>query len=136
MKHLFLISTLFTLLFISGCATTVTGRDGNTYEALSKNQIKHLILISRASLADSRKKGMISKNEHYDALHNEPQVKIDYTGDKFGMAKIIWFTRERKLEFTYEDDLTEEIIRKCSFSTSFIPPEHRKIQPDKSIRGH
>lgn len=136
MKFCFFISAFLITVLFSGCAATVVGKDGNTYKALSKSQIERLVLISRASLKESYHKNIITKEEYFDAMHDEPQVIIDYRGDRFGLAKIIWFTRGRKLEFSYEDDLTEEIIRKCSFATSYIQEKDRRIQPDKSIRGH
>ena len=127
---------LVLLLVLTGCTAKVPGKDGNMYQPLSQSQIDHLILISRASLRNSLNKSLICKSEFQYAMRNDPQVKIDYLGDCFGKAKIIWFTGERKLEFTYEDALTDEIIRKCSFAITVIPPHERRVQPDKSIRGH
>ena len=129
-----LIFTAFCVLGCCSCATYVTTEDGSRYKALSRSQIEHLVTISRASLHDSLTKGMITRVEYYDAIHSEPMVRVDYRGDRFGTATVSWRTRGRLLEFRYEDDLTAKIIQKCLFSTSIIPPQERRIQPDKSIR--
>ena len=121
-------------LFCCSCATYVTGEDGQSYKALTRSQKEHLVIISRGSLTERLRSGIITRQEYYDAMHNEPMVRIDYRGDRYGTATITWRTRGRILEFRYEEDLTADIIEKCTFSTGIIPPHERRIQPDKSIR--
>ena len=135
MKIVKLFAALFAMLLLCSCATGVKGADGNTYQALSKSQIDHLVIISRASLKNNLNKNIISRIEYQDAMRYDPSVRIDYRGDRFGTARIIWRTRGRQLEFRYDDDLTAEVIPKCSFSTYIIPAHERRIQPDKSISG-
>ena len=131
-------SVLFALcavLFLCSCATYVTGTDGNLYEALSESEIDDLINISRKALNTNYKKHMITRNEYRDAMRLQPTVKVEYRGDKYGTATVIWRTSGRKLEFKYHDYLTDEVIPRCSFSTSYIPDEERRIQPDLSLQG-
>ncbi|MBE6357219.1 MAG: hypothetical protein E7058_08940 [Lentisphaerae bacterium] len=135
MKTIVLTLPLLSMLLFSGCATRVV-QDGISYEALSKKEIAHLVLISRASLKNSLQKKLISRAEYRFALRNEPSVRIQYRGDRFGTASILWRTPVRVLEFRYDEDLTDEIIRKCSFSTYSVPKHERgEIKPDKSIKG-
>lgn len=122
------------LLILSGCAVYVTGYDGNEYKALSEKQIRHLVHISRVSLKKNLSKKIISPGEYRDAMNMQPEIRIDYRGDRYGTANISWRTRGRKLEFLYHDDLTAEVLP-CSFATSVIPPQERRIMPDKSIPG-
>ena len=135
MKIIKLFSALSAMLMLCSCATKVAGTDGNMYEPLSRKQIDHLIIISRAALKTNLDKRIITRTEYRDAIQSEPMVKIDYRGDRFGTARVTWRTRGRQLEFRYDDDLTQEIIPKCSFSTYIIPAHERRIQPDKSIQG-
>lgn len=134
MKILTFVFSFMLLIAVSGCVSHVTMPDGNEYRALSRSEINRLILISRLSLKDNLDKKLITRKEYTDAMRNEPTVRIDYRGDRFGTATITWRTRDRKLEFYYHDDLTAEVLP-CSFATSFIPPEERSIAPDKSIPG-
>ena len=135
MKTTVLIMSLAAIMLFCGCSTTVI-QDGVAYEALSKKEIAHLVLISRASLKDSLQKKLISRAEYRFALRNEPSVRIQYRGDRFGTASILWRTPVRVLEFRYDENLTDEIIRKCSFSTYSVPEHERGgIKPDKSIKG-
>ncbi|MBO7327508.1 MAG: hypothetical protein J6W00_01890 [Lentisphaeria bacterium] len=129
---------LFALFAVSGlcsCATYVTGSDGNRYEALSKREINHLVTVSRNSLRDNLKKRLITRKEYFDAMRSEPSVKIEYRGDKYGTATVIWRTSDRKLEFKYHDYLTADVITRCTFSTSYISDADRGIQPDFSLKG-
>ena len=133
-KSVFLCAAMLIMLGTS-CATYVTGRDGSRYKALTSSQTEHLVNISRAALKRNLDKNIISRTEFQDAMRYEPMVRVDYRGDRFGTAKVIWRTRGRQLEFTYDEDLTAEIIPKCSFATYIIPAHERRIQPDKSIQG-
>ena len=126
---------LAAMLMLSSCATYVTGSDGNQYEALTEKEIDRLIIISRKAMPENLKKRLVSKREYEDVMRTLPTVKIDYRGDKYGTATVIWRTRGRKVEFQYHDFLTDEISPRCSFSTSYIPDEERRIQPDYSLPG-
>ncbi|MBO5668039.1 MAG: hypothetical protein J6S43_02840 [Lentisphaeria bacterium] len=122
------------VLLLTGCTSTVIV-DGVEYQALSKSQINHLVVISRAALQENLKKELITRQEYRYAMRNEPSVRVQYRGDRFGTATVSWRTGERLLEFRYDEDLTGEIIPKCSFATSFIPERERGIRPDKSLPG-
>lgn len=123
------------VIMLSSCATYVTGTDGGKYEALTQKEINHLIIISRKAMPENLKKRLVSKREYDDVMRIVPTVKIEYRGDKYGTATVIWRTRGRKIEFQYHDYLTDEIIPRCSFSTSYIPDEERRLQPDYSLPG-
>ena len=122
-------------VMLSSCATYVTGSEGGTYEALTEKEINHLIIISRKAMPENLKKRLVTKREYNDVMRLEPTVKIVYRGDQYGTATVIWRTGGRKVEFTYHDYLTDEIIPRCSFSTSYIPDEERRVQPDYSLQG-
>jgi hypothetical protein len=126
---------LVAVIILSSCATYVTGTDGGKYEALTQKEINHLIIISRKAMPENLKKRLVSKREYDDVMRIVPTVKIEYRGDKYGTATVIWRTRGRKIEFQYHDYLTDEIIPRCSFSTSYIPDEERRLQPDYSLPG-
>ena len=118
---------LVAVIMLSSCATYVTGTDGGKYEALTQKEINHLIIISRKAMPENLKKRLVSKREYDDVMRIVPTVKIEYRGDKYGTATVIWRTRGRKIEFQYHDYLTDEIIPRCSFSTSYIPDEERRL---------
>jgi hypothetical protein len=134
MKWFFMLTAFAAVTLLCSCTTYVITPDGQKYEALSKDEISRLIIISRLSLKDARNKNLITRNEYHDAMTLPPEVKIEYRGDRFGTAHVIWRTRDRLLEYLYHDDLTAEVMP-CSFSVSYIPPEERRIMPDKSIPG-
>lgn len=131
MKQILWFSALIFLL--AGC-TTYVDVDGERYAALSSSQRKNLIDISRRSLAKHVKKGLITMIESDYAQRHEPEFRVQYRGDRFGSAVVLWRTPGRLIEFHFEDDLTAEIPI-CSMAIRPILPSERRIQPDKSIPG-
>lgn len=132
MSKLFLLLPL--LFFIAGCTTYVEEAGGKRYAALSDSQKEYLIAVSRKTLYKHLGKRLVTRVECDYALHNPPEFRVIYRGDRYGSAVILWRTPGRLLEFHYEDDLSAK-YPVCSFATRNIPPEERRIQPDKSIRG-
>ena len=104
------------MLLLTSCAAKVAGSDGNMYQPLSKKQQDRLVIISRAALKSNLDKKIITYTEYRDAMNTPPSIKINYRGDRFGTARITWRTRGRQLEFSYDEDLTAEIIPKTTFS--------------------
>ncbi len=135
MKLITLFSAAAAMLLLTSCAAKVAGSDGNMYQPLSKTQQDRLVIISRAALKSNLDKKIITYTEYRDAMNTPPSIKINYRGDRFGTARITWRTRGRQLEFSYDEDLTAEIIPKTTFSTYVIPAHERRIQPDKSLPG-
>lgn len=135
MKLITLLSAVAAMLLLTSCAAKVAGSDGNMYQPLSKKQQDRLVIISRAALKSNLDKKIITYTEYRDAMNTPPSIKINYRGDRFGTARITWRTRGRQLEFSYDEDLTAEIIPKTTFSTYVIPAHERRIQPDKSLPG-
>lgn len=135
MKIMYMAAGLLLAVVFCSCAAYVTTNDGMVYEALDDSEKARLVAIARKSLEDSLRKKMITSIEFNDAMKLAPEIKINYRGDKFGTAVVTWMTRGRRLEFRFDEDLTEDIIVKTSFSTSYIAPSERGVQPDKSIPG-
>ena len=135
MKLIAIFSAVAAMLLLTSCAAKVAGSDGNMYQPLSKKQQDRLVIISRAALKSNLDKKIITYTEYRDAMNTPPSIKINYRGDRFGTARITWRTRGRQLEFSYDEDLTAEIIPKTTFSTYVIPAHERRIQPDKSLPG-
>ena len=135
MKFAVIAVLLSGVMMFAGCAAYVTAENNEKYRALSKEEIRHLVDISRFSLKKSLKQRIISPAEYRFMMTNEPGIKINYRGDRFGTAVLSWQTKRRILEFRYEDDLTAEVIPGCTFSTYEIPAHERGITPDKTIPG-
>lgn len=70
-----------------GCAPTVTV-NGETFEALTPREENDLVLIARAALKRSPK--VVGLQELQTIQNTEPEVKIDYYGDRTGDAKVTW----------------------------------------------
>ena len=130
-KHILLGSLL--LFLLTGCATYVEV-DGNRYKALSGSQQEYLVQVSRHSLSRQLKKGLVTRAECNYVMRNQPEIRIQYRGDRYGSAVISWRTPGRLLEFHYEDDLTVQ-YPVCSFAVRPLQPTERGVQPDKSIPG-
>ena len=122
------------LLFLLAGCTTYVEVDGRRYAELSGRQKENLVSIARRSLVKHTKKGIITLVESEHAVKNDPEVRIQYRGDRFGSATVLWRTPGRQIEFHFEDDLTAE-IPVCSMAVRPIMPSERRIQPDKSIPG-
>lgn len=90
------------LLAAAGCGPTVKV-DGETYKALTQEDQKFLVRLARLSLERSPK--AVSREELAVIQNKEPEIKVDYTGDKFGRALVNWQLAERKLAVVFEGEL-------------------------------
>ena len=74
-------------LLFYGCAPTVTV-NGETFEPLTPREEKDLVLIARAALKRSTK--AVGLQELRAIEDTEPEVEINYYGDRTGDAKVTW----------------------------------------------
>ena len=79
-------------LLLSGCASwfgpTVKVK-GETYRALKKIEEELLVEVARRYLKKNTPR-VVSIHECDLALRNDPDLKITYTGDRCGEARVIW----------------------------------------------
>ncbi len=91
-----------------GCAPTVTV-NGETFEALTPQEEKELVLIARAALKRSPK--AVGPQELQMIRDTEPEVKIDYYGDRTGNAKVTWTLPDHRRTVQFQGQLlTDQVV--------------------------
>lgn len=95
-------AALLLMMMITGCGPTVKV-NGERYAAVTPEEQKFLIRLARLSLENSPK--AISREELAVVQKREPEMKLEYTGDKFGKAQVSWQLPERKLAVVFEGEL-------------------------------
>jgi len=123
----------FALLFFAGCYNTATDAEGRSCRALSEGEIRELVDFTRMSMMHNVKKRLIFADEADFALRHEPDVVIEYRGDRFGTAKIFWRTPHRTIGMLFEGEFTVEKPT-CALIVQ-DNPHLPGIQPDKSLQG-
>lgn len=90
---------LLPALLLSGCASwfgPTVEVDGQTYRALTKDEEEALVQVARRYLRKNTPK-VVSVQECDIALRNEPEVKVEYSGDRSGEARVSWMMPKRWL---------------------------------------
>ena len=89
MRLLLLLAAVLPLL--SGCTWfgPMVEVEGQTYRALRKVEEELLVEVARRYLKKNTPK-VVSIHECDIALRSDPDLKIDYTGDRCGEARVTW----------------------------------------------
>ena len=99
MKKLRMSCWMAALLLLSGCASwfgPTVEVDGQTYRALTKTEEETLVEVARRYLRKNTPR-VVSVQECDIALRSDPDVKVKYTGDRCGEARVSWEMPKRWL---------------------------------------
>ena len=95
----FLFSLCAAVLFaVAGCGPSVMV-DGESYYALTPDEEQMLVAHARTTLRHSRK--AVKPEMIRFALQNPPAVKIDYRGDRAGIARVEWRNGDTQIAVVY-----------------------------------
>ena len=120
MKHLFILFAALLAAVFCGCHPTVTV-NGNTYEALDEKDKAALKAIAVKTLEKNTGKAVLDSELRF-ARANEPEMVIDYFGDRSGEARISWQMPARKITIIFSGEfLTNKMD--CMMQTINNQPE-------------
>lgn len=94
------------LSLFCGCAPTMTV-NGQTYTILTQSEEQELVTQARRLLGRPGK--ALNKEEVRFVQKTDPEVKIEYQGDRTGEAQVIWRTPEKS--------------SRCTSAANFSPKE-------------
>ncbi len=83
----------------SGCAEYVEV-NGASYKAITKDQRRELIYRARLTLYKNSK--IVPTSDYLFATSHEPEIKISYSGDRFGTAKVTWQLPKRQYTLVFD----------------------------------
>ena len=116
-KFLPLLLALTPMLFMCSCRSHVEV-NGKSYDALTERETFELVLFARETLiknsplAKKTRRApndptLLSTDEAKMVRSTEPELKIDYRGDCYGEAVVIWDMPKRKYEVVIEGMFNE-----------------------------
>lgn len=91
------------ILLLAGCRTETTASGDSCY-GISDAEKEQLVELARQSL---RKPNSVVTPEEYVRYIKTayPEIKMRYTGDRFGTAKLHWTLPNRKIAMVFTGDL-------------------------------
>lgn len=113
------------LSLFCGCAPTMTV-NGQTYTVLTQSEEQELVTQARRLLGRPGK--ALNKEEVRFVQKTDPEVKIEYQGDRTGEAQIIWRTPEKIITMHFGGEFLTERMG-WTFETEKPMPEVLKIHP-------
>ena len=100
-RALFVISALI----LSGCRNRIEV-NGQHYDMLNDEEIAGIIAFARAALEHNSPK-LVRPAELAEIKAREPELRINYRGDCYGDATVIWDLADRKYEVVVDGVLNE-----------------------------
>ena len=100
-RALFVISALI----LSGCRNRIEV-NGQHYDMLNDEEIAGIIAFARAALEHNSPK-LVRPAELAEIKVREPELRINYRGDCYGDATVIWDLADRKYEVVVDGVLNE-----------------------------
>ena len=106
MKMLFPTAVAFLcVLGLTGCRNQIEV-DGQHYDMLNEREIAEIVAFARATLEHNTPK-LVRPSELIEIKSKEPELKINYRGDCYGDAIVIWDLADRKYEVVVDGFLNE-----------------------------
>ncbi len=96
---------LLMMCVLCGCGPSVIV-DGERYDALSEAEKRQL--IDMAHTAFKRAPKAVSPAELAEIMREEPEIRIEYTGDRTGEARFLWNVSGRTIGIIFSGPLLEK----------------------------
>ena len=104
-KYVFSLFAVAVLGIMSGCRSQIEV-DGQHYDMLNDKEISEIVAFARATLEHNSPK-LVRPSELTEIKTKEPELKINYRGDCYGDATVIWDLADRKYEVVVDGELNE-----------------------------
>ena len=106
MKMLFLTAVaFFCVLGLTGCRNQIEV-DGQHYDMLNEREVAEIVAFARATLEHNSPK-LVRPSELVEIKSRAPELKINYRGDCYGDAIVIWDLADRKYEVVLDGRLND-----------------------------
>ena len=102
------VSALFAVALagiLAGCRNRIEV-DGQHYDMLNEREVAEIVAFARATLEHNSPK-LVRPAELAEIKAREPELKINYRGDCYGDATVIWDLADRKYEVVVDGVLNE-----------------------------
>ncbi len=124
MKYLLWLVPLF---FLAGCTPTMVVNN-QRYYVMTETEEKEMLELARAILVKSKQ--VTTPAEKMFFKSNEPVMKIEYTGDRTGVARVTWTTSNRIIAVIYKGEfLTPQMG--WVIETQPLLPETLRFEPPR-----
>ena len=104
-KYIWLLAAIPFLSILSGCRNRIEV-DGQHYDMLNEREIAEIVAFARATLEHNSPK-LVRPSELVEIKSREPELKINYRGDCYGDAVVIWDLADRKYEVVVDGVLND-----------------------------
>ena len=106
MKMRFLTAMVFLgLLGVTGCRNQIEV-DGQSYDMLNEQEIAEIVAFARGTLEHNTPK-LVRPAELAEIKTTRPELKINYRGDCYGDAIVVWDLADRKYEVVLDGQLND-----------------------------
>ena len=143
MKMLFLTAVaFFCVLGLTGCRNQIEV-DGQHYDMLNEREVAEIVAFARATLEHNSPK-LVRPSELVEIKSRAPELKINYRGDCYGDAIVIWDLADRKYEVVVDGELNEtsplkrnmmlRVMKKYPADAVIDFSKRAKIPPERLVK--
>lgn len=104
-KYVFSLFAVAVSGLLAGCRSQIEV-DGQHYDMLNEREISEIVAFARATLEHNSPK-LVRPSELVEIKAKSPELKINYRGDCYGDAAVIWDLADRKYEVVVDGYLNE-----------------------------
>ena len=104
-KFAFFLFAVMVSGILAGCRSRIEV-DGQRYDMLNDREVAEIVAFARATLEHNSPK-LVRSSELVEIKSKAPEVRINYRGDCYGDATVIWDLADRKYEVVVDGELNE-----------------------------
>ena len=104
-KYVFSLFAVALAGILAGCRSQIEV-DGQHYDMLNEREVAEIVAFARATLEHNSPK-LVRPAELVEIKAREPELRINYRGDCYGDATVIWDLADRKYEVVVDGQLNE-----------------------------
>ena len=104
-KFAFFLFAVMASGILAGCRSRIEV-DGQRYDMLNDREVAEIVAFARATLEHNSPK-LVRSSELVEIKSQAPEVRINYRGDCYGDATVIWDLADRKYEVVVDGELNE-----------------------------
>ena len=104
-KYVFPLFAVALAGILAGCRNRIEV-DGQHYDMLNEREVAEIVAFARATLEHNSPK-LVRSSELVEIKSQAPEVRINYRGDCYGDAAVIWDLADRKYEVVVDGELNE-----------------------------
>ena len=141
-KYILTLFAIPVLGILTGCRNQIEV-DGQHYDMLNERETAEIVAFARAALEHNSPK-LVRPSELVEIKSKEPELKINYRGDCYGDATVIWDLTDRKYEVVVDGELNEtsplkrnmmlRVMKKYPADAVIDFSKRAKIPPERLVK--